>query len=123
MRLAMPLWDLVSQSLAVFRQLWGGWAHFPFACRVARAYTCPKPPMSFKVLFRSLVFLAILFVVLYAGINNTQSIEFSFPLVFQKNIREPAALVYFALFAIGVLGGTMLTAGGGGRRSGGSKDK
>lgn len=79
--------------------------------------------MSFKVLFRSLVFLAILFVVLYAGINNTQSIEFSFPLVFQKNIREPAALVYFALFAIGVLGGTMLTAGGGGRRGGGSKDK
>lgn len=78
--------------------------------------------MSFKVLFRSLVFLAILFIVLYVGMNNTQSIAFSFPMLFDKSIHKQAGLIYFVLFAIGVLGGTMLTAGGG-RRSGGSKDK
>jgi len=81
-----------------------------------------KIPMSFKVLLRSVVFLAILFAVLYAGIHNTKEIEFSFPLLFQKDIRQSAALIYFCIFAIGVLGGTVLTAGGGGRR-GGSKDK
>ena len=78
--------------------------------------------MSFKVLLRSLVFLAILFVVLYTGMNNTQSIEFSFPLAFPKPIREPAAFIYFALFAIGVVGGTLITAGGG-RRGGGNKER
>ena len=83
--------------------------------------------MNFKVLLRSLVFLLVLFVVLYAGINNTREIEFSFPLAAPKSIREPAALIFFALFAVGVLGGTMLTAGsgkGGAKRgSGGGKDK
>ncbi len=70
-------------------------------------------PMNFKVFLRSLVFLAILFVVLYAGINNTKEIEFSFPLAFAKSIHQPAAFIFFAIFAVGVLGGTMLTAGGG----------
>ena len=78
--------------------------------------------MSFKVLFRSLVFLAILFVVLYAGMNNTQSIEFSFPILFQRSIHQQAGMIYFCVFAVGVLGGTLLTAGGG-RRGGGGKDK
>jgi uncharacterized integral membrane protein len=78
--------------------------------------------MSFKALFRSLVFLLILFVVLYAGMNNTESINFSFPIAFTKSIREPAALIFFGVFAAGVLGGTLLHAGGGGRRGGG-KDK
>ena len=78
--------------------------------------------MNFKVLLRSILFLIILFVVLYAGMNNTTAIEFSFPLALQKPIREPAALIYFGVFAIGVLGGTVLTAGGSGpRRS--SKEK
>jgi hypothetical protein len=69
--------------------------------------------MNFKVFLRSLIFLAILFVALYAGINNTKEIEFSFPLAFSKSIHQPAAFIYFALFSIGVLGGTILTAGGG----------
>jgi uncharacterized membrane protein YciS (DUF1049 family) len=74
--------------------------------------------MSFKTLLRTLVFLAILFVVLYIGMNNQQGTEFSFPLALSHSIHEPAALIYFALFAIGVLAGTMLHGGGGG---GGSK--
>jgi uncharacterized integral membrane protein len=78
--------------------------------------------MNFKVLLRSIVFLAILFVVLYAGMNNVNSIEFSFPLALQRPIREPAALIFFAIFAVGVLGGTMLTAGSGGSRRS-SKEK
>ena len=78
--------------------------------------------MNFKVLIRSVIFLLILFVVLYTGINNTREIEFSFPVASAANVHKPAWLIFFALFAIGVIGGTMLTAGGGGRRGGG-KDR
>jgi uncharacterized membrane protein YciS (DUF1049 family) len=80
-------------------------------------------PMSFKLLLRVIVFLAILFVVLYIGINNTEDIDFSFPGVWQGKIRAVAAVVYFFIFAIGVLGGALLAAGGGGggRKSGKEK--
>jgi uncharacterized integral membrane protein len=74
--------------------------------------------MNFKVLFRSFVFLLILFVVLYAGMYNTENIEFSFPLAFAKSIRAPAALILFGAFAAGVLGGTLLHAGGGRKNAG-----
>lgn len=78
--------------------------------------------MNLKLLFRSVIFLLMLFAVLYAGLNNTNAIDFSFPIVFSKNVHQPAAYIFFGIFAIGVLGGTMLTAGGG-RRGGGAKDK
>jgi len=69
--------------------------------------------MSFKSVLKSIVFLAILFVMLYVGMNNLQSIDFSFPVAFQKKVTAPAALVYFGIFAVGVLAGTVLAAGGG----------
>jgi uncharacterized integral membrane protein len=73
--------------------------------------------MSFKLLFRAIVFLLILFVILYMGMNNTGSIAFSFPIVFEKGITAPAALIYFAIFAIGVVAGTMLSFGSGSKKS------
>jgi uncharacterized integral membrane protein len=78
--------------------------------------------MTFKSFFRTLVFLAMLFVVLYAGMYNTEDIPFSFPIALEKTIHKPAALIFFAVFAVGVLAGTMLHGGGKGRSSG-SKDK
>ncbi len=77
--------------------------------------------MSLKLLFRAVIFLLILFVVLYVGMNNTNRILFSFPLAFQKDLQEPAALIYFGIFAIGVVAGTMLSFGGGGGKK--SADK
>jgi uncharacterized membrane protein YfcA len=80
--------------------------------------------MNFKVFLRTLCFLVILFVMLYVGMYNTQNIKFNFPLISPKPIEQPGALVYFAVFAIGILGGTMFIGGGkSGGRSGGSKDK
>jgi len=73
------------------------------------------------MLFRAIVFLLILFVVLYVGMNNTNRILFSFPLAFQKDIQEPAALIYFAIFAVGVVAGTMLSFGGGGGKKSAEK--
>ena len=76
-----------------------------------------------KVILRSIVFLAIFFVMLYVGMNNPQSIDFYFPVAFEKKVTASAALIYFGVFAVGVLAGTVITAGGGGgKRSSKSKD-
>ncbi len=69
--------------------------------------------MSFKAVFNAIVFLGILFVVLYIGMNNGQTADFYFPVLTQKKITTTAALIYFGMFAVGVLAGTVLTSGGG----------
>lgn len=70
--------------------------------------------MSFKVLLRVIIFLAILFVMAYIGAYNTHRIVFAFPLALQRDLHAPAYLIFFGAFAAGVLGGAILTAGGGG---------
>lgn len=83
--------------------------------------------MSFKAVLKSVLFLVLLFVMLYVGMNNPQQIDFQFPIAgtTAKNpIHAPAAIIYFGVFAVGVLAGTLLHSGkGGGRKSAGGKDK
>ncbi len=76
--------------------------------------------MSFKVLFRVIVFLLILFVLMYIGMNNRQAVDFNFPVLLDKKWTDQAGIVYFAMFAAGVLAGALLTAGGGKGRSRGA---
>ena len=83
----------------------------------------------FKVVVKTIALLAILFVMLYVGMNNTHEIDFLFPVAgttAKSPIHASAALIYFGVFAVGVLAGTILTfgaGGGGGGRKGGAKDK
>ncbi len=77
--------------------------------------------MNFKLLIRTVLFLAILFVMLYVGMTNTRSIPFYCPHLWDKPVEQPAALVYFVVFAAGVFGGTLLHMGGKGGGSKGSK--
>lgn len=81
----------------------------------------------FKAVLKTFALLAILFVMLYVGMNNGHEIDFHFPIAgttAKAPIHASAALIYFGIFAIGVLAGTMLHfGGGGGRKSGGSKEK
>ena len=79
--------------------------------------------MSFKVVFRSILVLAICFVMLYVGLNNTERIDFYFPIALQHRLTESAGLIFFGVFAVGFLAGTLMTAGGGKKSSGGSRDK
>ena len=102
---------------------------FPFASLDRDPYVSPQLaallPMSIKLILRTIVFLALLFVVVYVGLTNPREIDFYFPLASPKPVHQPAALIYFGVFAIGVLAGTMLHAGGGSKRgaakSGGEK--
>jgi uncharacterized membrane protein YciS (DUF1049 family) len=85
-----------------------------------------------KAVVKTIALLAILFVMLYVGMNNTHAIDFHFPVAGttkSEPIHTNAALIFFGVFAVGVLAGTILTVGsgssgssGGGKRSS-SKDK
>ncbi|HVS51818.1 MAG TPA: hypothetical protein VHD62_05630 [Opitutaceae bacterium] len=82
----------------------------------------------FKAVVKTIVLLAILFVMLYVGMNNTHGIDFYFPVAGTTDkspIHQSAALIYFGVFAIGVLAGTVLTVGSGrpSARKAGAKDK
>lgn len=77
-----------------------------------------------KAVVKTIALLVILFVMLYVGMNNTHAIDFHFPVAgttVKDPIRASAALIYFAIFAVGLLAGTILTVGGG-RSSRGSGD-
>lgn len=84
--------------------------------------------MSFSAVIKSILFLGILFVMLYVGMNNPKVIDFNFPIAgttAKDPIRASAAIIYFGVFAVGVLAGTMLhtSKGGGARKSSAGKDK
>jgi uncharacterized membrane protein YciS (DUF1049 family) len=81
-----------------------------------------------KAVVKTIALLAILFVMLYVGMSNTHSIDFHFPVAgttAKEPIRASAALIYFGIFAVGLLAGTILAVGGNhkerseGKRSGG----
>jgi hypothetical protein len=81
----------------------------------------------FKAVLKTIALLVIFFVMLYVGMKNSQEIDFHFPIAGTtalKPIHAPAALIYFGVFAVGLVAGTILTAGGGGsRKKSGAKEK
>lgn len=82
----------------------------------------------FKAVLKTIALLVILFVMLYVGMNNTHEIDFHFPIAgttAKTPIHASAALIYFGVFAVGLLAGTILTVGGdgGGRKKSGNRDK
>jgi uncharacterized integral membrane protein len=83
--------------------------------------------MSFQTILRTIGFLIILFLVVFVSIENTHTVDFHFSLAFPKPVRSSAAIVYFAMFAVGVIGGTLLNGGSGkpsgSRGEGGSKKR
>ena len=71
-----------------------------------------------KAVVKTFTFIVILFVMLYVGMNNTHKIDFRFPVagVTEKTpVHASAALLYFSMFAVGLLAGTVLATGSGGR--------
>ena len=82
----------------------------------------------FKAIIKTIALIGILFVMLYVGMNNTQPIDFHFPVAgttAKAPLRASAALIYFGVFAVGLLAGTILNAGGkgGGKKSAPPKEK
>jgi uncharacterized integral membrane protein len=78
--------------------------------------------MNAKVLFKTVFIIVVLLLLVLMGMHNQSTITFTLPPLLSKTISQPAALMYFGFFAVGVLTGTILTAGGG-KRGGGSGGK
>lgn len=77
--------------------------------------------MNAKLLLKTLFFIVILLLLVLMGMHNRGSVDFTLPPLLKSSIRQPAAIMYFAFFAVGVLTGTIMTAGTGGKKGGGSK--
>lgn len=77
--------------------------------------------MNAKVIFKSLFVILVLLLLVLMGMNNRGNVEFMLPPILPKRIQQPAALMYFAFFAIGFLTGTIVWAGGGKRGGGGGR--
>jgi uncharacterized integral membrane protein len=75
--------------------------------------------MNTKLLLKTILLIGILLLLVIMGMNNRQIIELEMPPLFAK-LRLPGALMYFAFFALGVLGGTLVT---GGKKGGGGWGK
>ena len=78
-----------------------GRAVFFLRARWRAAITIPAifATMNARVFFRTFLFLLILFVMIYVGSENTQRVDFRFPLLLDKPVRASGALLYFAVFA------------------------
>ena len=77
--------------------------------------------MNAKLLCKTIFLIAVLLLLVLMGMNNLGSVKFALAPILPKPLTQPAAIMYFAFFAIGVLTGTILTAGGG--KGGSSKNK
>ncbi len=77
--------------------------------------------MNAKLLFKTIFLIIVLLLLVLMGMHNRKDVVFSLPPLIKESISQPAAIMYFGFFAVGVLTGTVLTAGGGGKRGGKSK--
>ena len=78
--------------------------------------------MNAKLLLKTLFFIVVLLLLVLMGMHNQSRVHFTLPPIMTKIIQQPAALMYFAFFAVGVLTGTVMTAGTGKKAStGGGK--
>jgi hypothetical protein len=76
--------------------------------------------MNFKLIFKTLLIIAILSLLVFMGLTNPNTIELHLPKVkpeWPTVVKQPAALMYFGFFGIGFLAGTIVMSGGGKRSS------
>ena len=78
-------------------------------------------PMNAKLLFKTIFLMLVLLLLVMMGMNNQKKVSFSFPPLLKRSISQPAAIMYFTFFAVGVITGTVLTAGGSKKSTGSSK--
>jgi uncharacterized integral membrane protein len=67
--------------------------------------------MNAMLLLKTGFVMVVFFLLVLMGVHNRGLVDFNFPPFFRQVVQQPAALMYFGFFAIGVLTGTVLTFG------------
>jgi uncharacterized integral membrane protein len=78
-----------------------------------------KGAMNFKLIFKTLLIIALLALLVVMGMYNSQTTKLYLPHL--QTQEQPAALMYYAFFGVGFLAGTVLMAGG--KKGGGKTSK
>jgi uncharacterized integral membrane protein len=76
--------------------------------------------MKAMMLIKIAVVTVIFFLLVLMGLHNRATVDFNLPPLLASQVEQPAALMYFAFFAVGLMTGAILCAGG---SAGGSKEK
>jgi uncharacterized integral membrane protein len=76
--------------------------------------------MNAKLLFKTVFIMVVLLLLVIMGMHNRSSVSFALPPILPKAVSQPAAIMFFAFFAAGVITGVVLTAGKGGKSGGSS---
>jgi len=76
--------------------------------------------MNAKMLFKLVFIILILFLLVLIGMNNKQPVTFALAPILPRGVQEPAAIMYLAFFALGLLSGVVLTTGRGKKSSAGA---
>jgi len=63
-----------------------------------------------RLIFKTALTAALLLLLVLMGMNNRQEVEFNLPPIVNKTQKQPAAIMYFAFFAVGLLTGAILVA-------------
>ena len=79
--------------------------------------------MNAKLLLKTVFLLAVLFFLVLLGRENRGTVEFVLPPIIPEKITLPSAMMYYAFFAIGVITGTVMTAGSSKPEGGGKPSK
>ncbi len=80
-----------------------------------------RAAMNAKLIFKTLFLILVLLLLVLMGMNNRTTVSFSLPPLLKQSVSQPAAIMYFAFFAVGVLTGTILTAGRGSSKGSSNK--
>ena len=64
-----------------------------------------------RLIFKTAFMIALLLLLVIMGMNNVQTVELNLPPLLSKAEKQPAAIMYFGFFAVGLLAGAVLTAG------------
>jgi hypothetical protein len=67
--------------------------------------------MNAKLLLKTLFFIVVLLLLVIMGMHNRGVVRFALPPIVTEPVSQPAAIMYYAFFAVGVITGTVLTAG------------
>ena len=66
-----------------------------------------------KLFLKTIFVMAVLALLVLMGLHNRTKVSFELPPVLPKAISQPAALMYFAFFAVGFLTATVMRGSGG----------